>query len=992
MTSDDILDKALVLVRNELGEPLGTAFRILREGIFLTCHHVAVEASEGSLEASDGRVAAVDAIYEDSTNDLATLSCRGLDGTCLALARSLEPETYWTKGYVWSSDALPGALPLRGPLLGNTTEVSYERGGHRYTIRGALVLGDKHQFAPGLSGAPVLDPESFAVVAVAIAAYVGGGPFDGFAVRLRSASNQVGALLARNQKLVPAHGRALNAAGADEACEAQTAGVVLSMEATGRVARARHVVRGDFAAMRAAFVTDSAPILVVTGASGIGKTAELVDIAAATSERSLVSVLIEAASLESPAAHGLASTSLRSANTQVSLAEVARALARANRQLLVCLDGLNEAPAEIQESIAQWIGATVSWLREAGNVKLVASWREEAWEQQADFWPRSDLFQQQPIRLGDFNLEEATAAIATYQLEDARLEPVDVQYPFLARIYSDLASSGQEIDRMSVVDAVDAYLSAKCRTVASRCKGIAARSVRRVLEAMADGMSLDLRIPNDVVLQATSGDIRLSDVIVDEHLLVPVRGGYRFAFDQAGEFLAAREVDVATAADRIIAASHDRTKSAGAYVFALLDLERQGRSQELAVAVARIVEEAGHDIPLWRQGGAYIYQAVWPILRRLDDPDFLIPVLQRWAERLIELGFSVPLATTLRETRLSVDGRLAMLRVLLRDAGAYGARIHDWPEIAQQRLAGDILWQTLEVEILDQPDRVIRLLVQWLEDRSPLFEDTYSAFASRVEPSHRAPQLRDLAFNFLSCHSGLAEDALFDLLAERELEQDRFLWLMAQRRPLDVAARCRRWLSGPDERQHAAAIECAHAILRTYPARSVSSPLIQMLADFLQERGASDFQRRLKRAARLVLAEQPESALGVLDSVVEDLRQGEHSHFWAVSVALALEPERVLPSLFDIARERPEATLKVIGCAEQVRLDPEQERALAVIIRGAIDGGFASWADVCDSLLVRIDQGWGLGSSLIELLDESTINDEEALDIVVDYLLRKGRD
>lgn len=80
---------------------------------------------------------------------------------------------------------------------------------------------------------------------------------------------------------------------------------------------------------------------------------------------------------------------------------------------------------------------------------------------------------------------------------------------------------------------------------------------------------------------ATGAQSGLGDLLVDEHVLVPVPGGFRFAFDLAGEFLAARGLDPAEAADALANVYSERQigeSPTGAYVFALLEFERTGRA------------------------------------------------------------------------------------------------------------------------------------------------------------------------------------------------------------------------------------------------------------------------------------------------------------------------------------------------------------------------------------------------------------------------------
>jgi hypothetical protein len=227
---DDIVDPALALVSDADGEPVGTAFRVDPSGGFLTCHHVAVDARGGTVGVPELWTAPIEAVDDATAWDLALLRCPAAPGAALPVETDAQPAEYWTKGYAWTSESVPGAVPLRGPVIGKTATLRYESGDQVYEIAMALVLGENHAFASGLSGAPVLDPSTAVVVGVAVASYKGGAPYDGFAVALGGAGDPIAAAVLENRRSVARRGRFLNAPRALEVCRAQTAAVIRAME------------------------------------------------------------------------------------------------------------------------------------------------------------------------------------------------------------------------------------------------------------------------------------------------------------------------------------------------------------------------------------------------------------------------------------------------------------------------------------------------------------------------------------------------------------------------------------------------------------------------------------------------------------------------------------------------------------------------------------------------------------------------------------------
>ena len=240
------LDAALVLV-SDGGRLRGTGFAVDSAGSILTCHHVVDDVARLRVTAIDGTEADVPAedVLSIPELDLAIIRCRRALGRPLPIApRARAVTEFVTKGYHRLGEALPGAFPVQGRVIGSTP-AAYATATCEYRIPAALVLRDD-AFDEGLSGAPVMDPARGVVVGVVSTKLVDDRRGGGLAVPLdrARASLPLRELFDANERTVPAYGLDLNVSGLLAACTAQVDEAVKQLTLL-RVSISRDAFPGD---------------------------------------------------------------------------------------------------------------------------------------------------------------------------------------------------------------------------------------------------------------------------------------------------------------------------------------------------------------------------------------------------------------------------------------------------------------------------------------------------------------------------------------------------------------------------------------------------------------------------------------------------------------------------------------------------------------------------------------------------------------------------
>lgn len=732
-TFESAVDAALVCVLDADDpdvEPqiAGTAFAV-GNGLLITCHHVVDARHRLLLRTADGTQRELDpadiTVLPDV--DLAVLRAGDLDLPALPVAadQAGAVERFWTKGFHRVGPNVRGPFPAEGSDVGRTN-VSYATSTSEYSIDNVLVLR-REVFGPGLSGAPVIDPDTGVVIGVVSTRLLEEEQAGGFGVPWTAAleHSEIADLLAESSRTVPAYGRFLNLAAVEDLCRRQLARSVEELTRDGRVDLNNRVERSGVSAALDQFLSDDAQILPLIGPSGAGKSTELAALAVTAGGTAL---LLKGSAITPSHRHlgEVVAAVLRDLPGDEPLPErpaeaLSAALAREGRRLVVLLDGLNEAPFGRDLRPEQWMAASVTWLKEA-NAKLLFSCRPELWGLLVA--QNKNL---SPLALGEFSeLETATAAVS-YGLTLPSTHRHVLRLPLMLRLYAELTGSAGSDDTTAtgVHGLMAAYAQDRCRAVAARADryvssdGVHERLLRAAAEMWAAGNDL-LQVER---VEAIFGRDE-AEALVDEHVLALTRNGYRFVFDDAADWLKGigldpeRELRPARLAKLSKPNGWRRT---GALAYMLREVEWRDGSAGLASRLRVLLADAGKLEEV--QQRYRVLELVKSTLRPVADPEAYLEVLNQLAAyelatpelaRRTEFWKSVP---------LPLAARLSPLRTLVLDSNYFPWRGKDWHD-EPVRQDSDYNYAALALELAGADlATAIPALREWLSDSRRLRDD-----------------------------------------------------------------------------------------------------------------------------------------------------------------------------------------------------------------------------------------------------------------------------
>ncbi|WUH90599.1 serine protease [Streptomyces sp. NBC_00433] len=582
-------DDVFVRVCDLAGRPRGTGFLADGDGTMVTSHEAVDGLARLVLHGPGGQLCLVEAaaITALPEQGLALVATEGLSVPPLPVAPGgpAHPERRVRV-------RLP--QPTGGSVLGTAT-VTYTATDRFHLVEDVYELAldgaDLSGVPPQASGAPVVDALTGAVLGVIATALHAGHRAAGFALPLRPASapRALADLLARNAATVPGYGPHLNLAGALQ-LTATSVGA-----AAGPGAWREPVARPDVADALRDFLAaqdDSAPLVLgLVGEPGTGRSTELARLAARRARGALPAptVWLRGAELR-PADGGIKDAverSLRTAARIVGAATTAdplhaspdavAALARAvGRPLLIVLDAPEEMPPVLAHALPDWTAGTASWLR-AGPARLVIACRPEFWDQAGRLLPAALLHGRpaaspQPlppcVQVGDLDAAQAAAARERYGVPDGLLASADAAHPLTLRLLSEVRAAVPEGagGTPTRVEVFAAHLDLVCLRIAVRLaaaekppvrgagvRRLAARVAGQVHEAarrcLGPGQGeLDREAFEELFPWRTGW----ASAVLTEGLLVPAGAGYRFAHEEAADWLQALHLDLGGALQALV--------------------------------------------------------------------------------------------------------------------------------------------------------------------------------------------------------------------------------------------------------------------------------------------------------------------------------------------------------------------------------------------------------------------------------------------------------
>ncbi|RPE32374.1 serine protease [Kitasatospora cineracea] len=955
--------QALLRIRDQQGRLCGLGFVADRHGTVVTAHEAVAGLPRLVLHTPGGQSRvlgpeSVDLLPERGLALLRTAAVGGLPGPALPIGRTAVtgpvavPHQRWEDG----APALAHGRPL-GRESGRCGDGALVR-----TVPGVLLL-DLPVTPP--AGAPVLDPETGAVLAVLaprVRAVAGPGVAAvPLAADGRPEDSPLGRLLARNAADAPAFGRALNLGGALRLTGAQLEGAAAG---PGRIAElaADRVDRPDG-------LSGEEPqdvLTVLLGESGSGRSTELAALAVrrAGAARPLPTLWLRGADLAAgdrtlgdPLRRRLALAAREFGVPEVDPGELAALCADAGRPLLVVLDGPEEAPLALS---ARWLTAGLEWLR-AHRARALVACRPDGWEQLGPW--RSAA---RALWLGPLTDDAAARAGRRYGLPGAFLGPAERGHPLALRLAGELRGAGVHGPVGSRAELFAGWLDLACLTVARRIAltpggprrhrrggpvppGEDARQVRRLAAVAAGRLHEAARL----MLGAGDGALPAEDfarlfpdaggwarAVREERLLVPAGAGYRAGHEEWGEWLQSLHLDLDAALrllleERDAGAAGDGPDGGGAGAGAGVGRARVG---VVVGALRRAGEVRGAAV---LDGWLRRVRAALERSERGGEADW-------WAGRLLVAGIAgSPEPSAHRELlelladRAGRDERFGAafwtgLPLPVAERVALLARLAEVPGRAEVARAA-----AAELLAAD-PRGVLPLLCAW-----------YGHAAGRPGGAERAEGAAELADELLYEHRALALDELTEaLVATAHPRADALLGRLAEREPSALCRAVDRWSHDPRPERHVAA--AVHA-LRTAPhAGGSGAQLLRLAARTLLAR---EDEPALHGAALALLVRDPAGRAEHLPAALAGYRAGDPFLTAEVLAGLLAEhPDQVLAAVrarllvpgarageglrvLDGAADPAVARAGLLLAAELLREDPERAGEVARHLDAALDAG-----------------------------------------------------
>jgi hypothetical protein len=724
-------DDALVAVLTQDGEVCGTGFVIDGNGTVLTCHHVVDGLASVRLRGSDGstQIAGSEAFVFAPEIDLALIRTAEPLGNPLPLVSepAAMPE-YWTKGFHRLGEGIRAAFPVQGRIIGRTS-VSYHSGTASYDIDDVFVLRDD-AIDPGLSGAPVLDPNAGVVVAVVSTKLVRKNDQAGFAVPIGHAVTHSGThpelarAVARNQDVIPAYGPYLNAPAARALCAAVTDSEIENLQQFRHVSLNRRVARVEIEDATARFLATDAPVFALIGPSGVGKSTEVAALARRLPGRAL---LLRGSSLrpDSAGVGEAVEAALSSASGGLLLPDAAdRAIAGALAEdagLIVLLDALNEAPLSGQE-FEDWIARSRSWLRRT-PARLVVSCRSELWGDVVGRSLSAAIDHREPIvvSLGGFTSREYSDAARSCGLSSGIDWPI-LHLPLALGLYASLeerpaADTGADA---SVNQVIEAYVEEAARRLVRTQSGPpqSAQIMRgRLVEAAARMRERDTDVLGMQAFSEIFGSTTIADSLVLEGVMSWTPKGCRFTYDDVSDWLQAQRLDLD---GELAAMVHDKNRSwrhVTPIASALRDVGHRVGVEALRSRLMQVINDAGtaHSLAL---------RVTENTLVKMADAQPYTAVLDRMIDLTIRSPETFDLSIGFwRSVPVPLPTQIGLLRRLIPLDSDYPLRPKDW---AIWRGPGpgwgsDSTYSMLVYHLVErEPAAGIPALLPWLDDVTPL--------------------------------------------------------------------------------------------------------------------------------------------------------------------------------------------------------------------------------------------------------------------------------
>lgn len=812
---EDYVRRSLARVCNNEGVTLGTAFFILAaEGVALTCHHLVETNERIVLDCGDGRCRKGLIAEDDRFPEIDVAIVRCADDTP-AQALPIEADhlgitRFWTKGFHFYGQNVTDALPASGQISGSTDIEFSTPNGRNYRLSGVLVLKDD-VFDSGLSGAPVLDPDTGVVFALVNAKFkCQQGPLAGFALplsRVKEHSPKLTSLFDANRDTVPRYGRFLNHLGAAEICRRQREAVIDRLVRRGiflpdlYCERAKESIISDF------FESGSL-ILPIIGNAGVGKTMLLAELARRAGPREVVLLLgldlrEEDTDLSVALTSQLRKVAAQPLGNQGDASLVVTALRNSGRQLTVLLDGLNEVPTPLSGVLKGWIEHTITWLEETDS-RLVVSSGPEFWKIWSELFPRELIFSEEKlagtrpavrgIQLGDFSEEEAEKARKRYGLRGS-LSARDIQHPMMARIYWEMQTENMQakVAPTARYRAWERFIKMKCGHVA---RAFAPSVVRPYVESALKRVGRaaltrgGFEVEEEDFWGLFVGNPHLGNQFMQEGIVTRTSSGVRFVSDEIAGFIQGQSLDLEMIVKRFSGEADQPKLTTGAVVFAILRFDEEDHGKWVHAAIRAIVDAHARDDDDAR---ILCENSVVQLLPQIRQPERFATEMQAMAQQMTRhKGYCwwnwdfFDFRHTIGGLEASLKFKLDLLRLFLPKEHYYEFEHHHWGDPESYVSSSNQHTATILGELIkSDPQPAFEIITDWLADRTRFHQGF-------VTVGHAAKAL-------LFYYRHLAFDRLCELLARSTNSNAKSLLAeIAKEDPRETGDVCLRWAQGSD--------------------------------------------------------------------------------------------------------------------------------------------------------------------------------------------------
>jgi hypothetical protein len=815
---EDRARHALARVCTDEGATLGTAFFVLAgdRAVALTCNHIVETRDTVLLDCGDGRrrQGVISADDHFPAIDVAIVRCTDAPPPAVLPieANNLDITRYWTKGFHYYGQDVTDALPASGDISG-TTEIQFlTSSGNTYRLSGILVLKNDI-FDAGLSGAPVLDPDTGVVFAMVNAKFNRPGPLAGFALPLQNIKEHATALTSlfdANKNTIARYGRFLNHLGAAEICKRQREKMIDRLIRRDLFLRDLYCNRTMESTIDRFFESNYF-ILPIVGNAGVGKTMLLAEATRRAEGRDIVLLLgrdLHEGETELSAA---LTSQLREVATQLlgeagDVSLLVTALRNSKRQLVVFLDGLNEIPASLSGTLSNWIERTITWLEATGS-RLVVTSRPEFWEIWKELFPQSFIFREdktpQPDSakkehtMGDFSWDEAEQAKERYGLGKF-LSARDVLHPMMARMYWEMLEEGTNVRPVPITRyrALERFIEMKCNRIA---RALTPSPLRAYVESGLQRVSRTtlqkggFEVERGEFFQLFADNPNLGNQFVQEGIFTTTRSGFRFTFDEIAEFEQSQIIDLKLLVKRFTEAKEQQPKlTTGTVVFTILRLDEVEDNQQINEAFHAILGAHTRDDDRFFCENIFVQ-----LLSQIRHPKRFVTEIEEMAKQMAHHGYysfesdRFDLRTTVATIDLPMEFKLDLLRIFLPKEGYYEFESHHWKYLKSDVFSDRYHTATILGEVIQAaPQPAFEYLMSWLVDRTELRGGI--ATIANVAMALMYYFLHLVPFNWLC-----------ELLAKSSHEKaGSLLGIIAKEKPGEILDICLVWVQGDDPFLH----------------------------------------------------------------------------------------------------------------------------------------------------------------------------------------------